>query len=81
MGKRNNIYKGENGYPRFKGSNKLVHRWMAEKKMGRKLRSREVVHHKNRDKGNFRPENLGVFKNQRRHHKSHVKHKKTTGIW
>jgi hypothetical protein len=33
--KDSKVYLDENGYYRFKDSNKLVHRWAAEKKLGR----------------------------------------------
>ncbi|HSV95641.1 MAG TPA: hypothetical protein VLM75_01775 [Spirochaetota bacterium] len=44
------IYEDDNGYYRFNDSDKPVHRWAAEKKLGRALRRGEVVHHKNRNK-------------------------------
>ena len=44
---------------------------MAEKKLGRKLRSGEVVHHKDRDKTNNSKDNLWVFKNQEEHDRAH----------
>jgi hypothetical protein len=46
------------GYARFCDSHKLVHRWMAEKKLNRKLKPWEVVHHINRDKLYNHPDNL-----------------------
>ena len=60
-------YKDENGYVRFKDSDIPVHRWVAEKKLGRELRPGEVVHHKDRDKSNNDPDNLWVFRNQDEH--------------
>lgn len=65
------IYSDKSGYKRFKGSNIPVHRWMAEKKLGRKLKSGEVVHHKDRNKRNNTPSNLHVFKNQAAHDRAH----------
>jgi hypothetical protein len=40
---------------------------MAEKKMGRKLRREEVVHHIDRNKLNNYPDNLYVCRNQEQH--------------
>ena len=48
------IYYDKNGYPRYKDTNELVHRVVAENKVGRELRDHEVVHHKDGDKSNFR---------------------------
>ena len=53
-----NEYTDDRGYKRFTDSDKLVHRWAVEKKIGRKLRDEEVVHHKNRDKKDNSPDNL-----------------------
>ena len=64
-------YIDENGYRRFSDSNKLVHRYVVEKKIGRKLRKEEIVHHKNRKKLDNTPENLEVFANQEEHEKHH----------
>ncbi|MDR1838223.1 MAG: HNH endonuclease [Treponema sp.] len=64
-------YIDENGYRRFSDSNKLVHRYVAEKKIGRKLRQEEIVHHINRNKLDNSPENLEVFANQAEHEKHH----------
>jgi hypothetical protein len=60
------------GYLRFRDSRKLVHRWMAEKKMGRKLYDHEVVHHINRNKLDNRFENLFVCENQSHHFMLHI---------
>jgi hypothetical protein len=64
-------YIDENGYRRFSDSNKLVHRYVVEKKIGRKLRQEEIVHHINRNKLDNSPENLEVFANQEEHEKHH----------
>ena len=64
-------YSDKKGYKRFKDSNTSVHRWVAEKKLGRKLREGEVVHHKDRNKRNNSPANLHVFRNQLEHDKAH----------
>lgn len=74
-------YDIESGYPKFKNSDVFVHRWIAEKKLGRKLKPNEVVHHKDRDKRNFRPENLVICKSQFRHYLLHKFHKLITGRW
>jgi hypothetical protein len=67
----NNIYIDRNGYKRFSNSKKLVSRWMAEKKLGRKLNNEEIVHHKNRNKLDNNPKNLWVFRNQDEHEAAH----------
>ncbi len=64
-------YTDENGYKRYKDSDRLVHRYMAERKIGRRLRDGEVVHHKDRDKQNNSKDNLWVFRNQEEHDKAH----------
>ena len=69
----NETYLDKKGYKRFCNSNKLVHRWAAEKKLGRKLKKGEVVHHKDRNKTNNNPNNLHVFKNQKQHDYFHRK--------
>jgi hypothetical protein len=60
-----------NGYKRYWDSNKSEHRTVAEKKLGRKLRPGEVVHHIDRDKTNNHPNNLWVFPNQKAHDNAH----------
>lgn len=69
--KSSKMYKNTNGYLCFKGSQKPLHRWMAEKKLGRPLKAGEVVHHKDRNKLNNSPQNLWVFKNQEAHDTAH----------
>ena len=64
-------YIDRNGYERFKDSGKLVHRWSAEKRIKRKLKPGEVVHHIDRDKRNNSTGNLWVFKNQAQHDNIH----------
>lgn len=65
-------YRDARGYLRFKDSGKLVHRWKAEKMLGRKLRPGEVVHHKNKSKRDNRYSNLEVFPSRKSHFAKHV---------
>ena len=58
MGK---FYYDEKDYPRDRKTNRLVHRTVAENKIGRSLKSHEVVHHNDGNKHNFRKENLSVM--------------------
>ncbi|MFW9967160.1 MAG: HNH endonuclease [Candidatus Thorarchaeota archaeon] len=51
----------------------LVHRWVAEKKLGRRLRSGEVVHHENKLRTDNHPRNLQVFSSRARHRAHHIK--------
>jgi len=62
-------YIASNGYRKFKDSNTSVHRWVAEKNIGRELKSGEVVHHRNGDKLDNNPNNLTVYRNQSEHMK------------
>ncbi len=48
------------GYPVSKNTGRLIHREVAEKKIGRPLREHEVVHHKDGNKMNFKRTNLRV---------------------
>lgn len=73
MRKTGKTFKSKSGYLKFKDSGKSVHRWAAEKKMGRKLKSGEVVHHKNRDKTDNSASNLRVLPSQKEHYKLHKK--------
>jgi hypothetical protein len=68
-------YIDNNGYLRFNSSDKLVHRWVAEKNIGRRLRPDEVVHHKDGNKLNNSPNNLQVFSSQEEHHSLHTRRK------
>ena len=47
------------------------HRLIAEEKLGRKLRKREIVHHINENKQDNRPENIRVLENIAEHRLRH----------
>ena len=79
--RKSKVYTDKKGYKRYNNSSKPVHRHLAEKKLGRKLESREVVHHKNRDKQDNRRSNLWVFRSQKEHDRAHRKDKKKYGRW
>ena len=68
-------YIDNNGYLRFNDTNKLVHRWVAEKNIGRRLKPDEVVHHRDGNKLNNSANNLQVFSSQDEHHSLHQKQK------
>ncbi len=66
-----NTYTDNRGYLRYSDNNKLVHRVVAARKIGRNLNKGEVVHHIDRNKKNNNPNNLWVFPNQSAHDKVH----------
>ena len=66
-------YRDAQGYLRFIDSGKLVHRWKAEKKLGRRLDPEEVVHHQNKIKTDNRYGNLDVFSSRKAHQAHHIK--------
>ena len=73
------VHYDDKGYLRFNKSGKLVHRYVAERILGRKLKFRglddpksEVVHHKNGKKDDNHPDNLQVLTNKK-HHQLHEK--------
>jgi len=72
-------YIDSNGYRRFSDSDIAVHKWIAERKLGRRLKRGEVVHHIDRDKLNNHPLNLWVFPNQYAHNMIHRKDAKRYG--
>lgn len=63
-------YIDSRGYLRFRDTDKSVHRWAAEKKLGRKLHTYEIVHHKDGNKTNNHPLNLIVC-TQEEHERIH----------
>ena len=65
-------YIDKNGYEHYRDSDKLVHKHVAEKMLGRKLRPGEVVHHKNRNKLDNCMSNLWVFNSQQDHYNIHI---------
>ena len=67
MGK---FYYDDKGYPRWRDSDKLVHKSV----VGR-VGEGKVVHHKDGDKGNFRKNNLIVM-DRSSHSRLHAKKKK-----
>lgn len=78
--KKRKTYLDNNGYLRFKDSNILVHRYVAGKNLGRKLRFYEVVHHQDGDKLNNQPYNLYVC-TQIEHESIHMNNLKQYGNW
>lgn len=62
----NHPYVHKNGY-------KFEHRLIMEKMIGRFLKQKEVVHHKNGIRNDNRIENLFLFKNSAEHAKHHYK--------
>ena len=68
--KFNEMELDEKGYPIWKDSKKLLHRYVAEKLiLRRELKGREVVHHVDGDKLNFHPNNLIVLNSKEDHEK------------
>ena len=57
---RSHRYIDENGYERFSDSDKLVHRYIMGKVLGRRLNKQEFVHHINGIKNHNHPSNLRV---------------------
>lgn len=68
------------GYFRFLDSDKLFHRWIMEKELGRELSCDEIVHHKDGDKRNNYPSNLVVC-TQEEHDKIHRDNLRKYNSW
>ncbi|MDD3003271.1 MAG: HNH endonuclease signature motif containing protein [Patescibacteria group bacterium] len=78
--KETKTYLDPKGYLRFKDSNILVHRYVASKHLGRRLRFDEVVHHRDGNKRNNRPDNLYVC-TQTEHQAIHFYNLRVHGDW
>ena len=75
------LFKDKKGYKCFSDSGIPVHRYVAERKLGRNLKKGEVVHHINRNKTDNRRKNLWVFRSQKKHDSAHRRDKKRFGRW
>ncbi|MFH1306174.1 MAG: HNH endonuclease [Candidatus Micrarchaeota archaeon] len=75
------MYIDDDGYPRFKDTDMLVHRWVMSKKIGRSLTQKEVVHHIDGNPLNYHPNNLKLFASQTAHLRHHKWLARTTGSW
>lgn len=60
-----NQYTDRRGYRRNRATNRLTHRLVAAKKLGRALMPGEIVQHLDHDLCNDRPSNLWVFPNRK----------------
>ncbi len=69
----------QNGYRVYNNTGTLVHRHMAEVKLGRPLKPGEIVHHIDRNKQNNSPSNLYIFPNQQAHWNAHKQDAKNYG--
>ena len=77
-------YIDDRGYLRFRDTNRLVHRWVMEKYLRIKLKPWQIIHHRNGNKLDNRPENLQVLvtpEARGEHHNIHNKQKTETGNW
>lgn len=55
------------------GKERVLHRYLMEKKLGRELKPEETVHHIDMDKSNNTRENLYLFENESEHGKAHFR--------
>jgi hypothetical protein len=74
-------YINKNGYRCFNDSGILVHRWIMEREINRKLTKDEVVHHIDGNKLNNNVKNLMLFDNQEEHENHHRKNLDKNGYW
>ncbi len=58
---RRGYYIDKKGYPTTRSNNKRIHTQIVEKKLGRKIKKSEVIHHRDGNKRNWRPSNLNVM--------------------
>ena len=81
VGKRK-FYYDEKGYPRWRDTGELVHRTVAQNKVGGKIFAGMVVHHKDVNPHNFRRDNLVVM-DKSSHSSLHAKKRrqKRSGSW
>ena len=74
-------YIDKRGYKRFTNSDILVHRYVAQKKLGRWLRRGEVIHHIDGNKLNNAPSNLEVYSSWDEHTAVHQRNKILYRSW
>ena len=72
------LVKNKSGYPIYRNSGIPVHKAVAQNKIGRRLRPKEVVHHHDGNKSNFKKRNLSVM---RRSFHSTLHTAKRKGFW
>jgi hypothetical protein len=74
-------FEDERGYLRFSDTGRLVHRAIAERSIGRRLRSFEVVHHVDMDKKNNDPSNLRICRDQTEHERLYHRKYRYRQVW
>lgn len=79
---KGNGYIDSNGYRVLSHNGRQVreHRLVAESVLGRKLKTGEVVHHKNGNRSDNRQENLEIYPNHSAHMKEHMTSEKAREI-